>query len=98
MNNVTHTPFTPSSSNQPSRSTRNSTRSSSRAGGDELALIFFHQFKKPAAGNADIKDQGVWSGNLKAQKLYQAHGFEKAGEYEYPVGAWRDHEFILRRG
>ncbi|MDB5420775.1 MAG: family N-acetyltransferase [Brevundimonas sp.] len=41
---------------------------------------------------------GVWSGNLKAQKLYQAYGFEKVGEYEYPVGAWRDHEFILRRG
>lgn len=41
---------------------------------------------------------GVWSGNLKAQKLYQAYGFEKAGEYEYPVGRWRDHEFILRRG
>ena len=41
---------------------------------------------------------GVWSGNLKAQKLYEAYGFEKAGEYEYPVGAWRDHEFILRRG
>ena len=41
---------------------------------------------------------GVWSGNLKAQKLYAAHGFEKAGEYEYPVGTWRDHEFILRRG
>jgi GNAT superfamily N-acetyltransferase len=41
---------------------------------------------------------GVWSGNLKAQKLYAAYGFEKAGEYEYPVGAWRDHEFILRRG
>jgi ribosomal protein S18 acetylase RimI-like enzyme len=41
---------------------------------------------------------GVWSGNLKAQKLYQAYGFEKAGEYEYPVGAWRDHEFILKRG
>ena len=41
---------------------------------------------------------GVWSGNLKAQKLYSAHGFEKVGEYEYPVGAWRDHEFILRRG
>jgi GNAT superfamily N-acetyltransferase len=40
---------------------------------------------------------GVWSGNVKAQKLYQAYGFEKAGEYEYPVGAWRDHEFILRR-
>ena len=41
---------------------------------------------------------GVWSGNLKAQKLYAAHGFEKAGEYDYPVGAWRDREFILRRG
>lgn len=41
---------------------------------------------------------GVWSGNLKAQKLYAAYGFEKAGEYEYPVGDWRDHEFILRRG
>lgn len=41
---------------------------------------------------------GVWSGNLKAQRLYAAHGFEKAGEYQYPVGAWRDDEFILRRG
>lgn len=41
---------------------------------------------------------GVWSGNLKAQKLYAAYGFEKAGEYQYPVGAWRDDEFILRRG
>jgi len=40
---------------------------------------------------------GVWSGNLKAQKLYAAHGFEKAGEYQYPVGSWRDDEFILRR-
>lgn len=41
---------------------------------------------------------GVWSGNLKAQKLYAGHGFEKAGEYQYPVGTWRDDEFILRRG
>lgn len=41
---------------------------------------------------------GVWSANLKAQKLYEAYGFQKAGEYEYPVGTWRDHEFILRRG
>lgn len=41
---------------------------------------------------------GVWSGNLKAQRLYAAHGFEKAGEYQYPVGDWRDDEFILRRG
>lgn len=41
---------------------------------------------------------GVWSGNRKAQKLYAAHGFEKVGEYQYPVGAWRDDELILRRG
>ena len=41
---------------------------------------------------------GVWSGNEKAQKLYAAYGFEKAGEYDYPVGAWNDREFILRRG
>lgn len=41
---------------------------------------------------------GVWSGNLKAQKLYAAHGFFKAGEYQYPVGAWLDDEFILRKG
>lgn len=41
---------------------------------------------------------GVWSGNDKAQRLYAAYGFEKVGDYDYPVGAWRDHEFILRRG
>ena len=41
---------------------------------------------------------GVWSGNDKAQRLYAAYGFENVGEYDYPVGAWRDHEFILRRG
>lgn len=41
---------------------------------------------------------GVWSGNEKARKLYAAHGFAVAGEYQYAVGAWRDDEFILRRG
>ena len=41
---------------------------------------------------------GVWSGNLKAQKLYAAYGFTKAGEYKYPVGSWYDDEFIFRRG
>ncbi len=41
---------------------------------------------------------GVWSGNLKAQRLYAAYGFETAGEYQYPVGTWLDDEFILRRG
>jgi ribosomal protein S18 acetylase RimI-like enzyme len=40
---------------------------------------------------------GVWSGNLKAQKLYAAYGFHKVGEYKYPVGTWFDDELILRR-
>ena len=41
---------------------------------------------------------GVWSGNHRAQRFYARYGFSKAGEYKYPVGATRDHEFILRRG
>jgi ribosomal protein S18 acetylase RimI-like enzyme len=40
---------------------------------------------------------GVWSRNLGAQRLYGRHGFEKVGEYEFPVGNTRDQEFILRR-
>lgn len=41
---------------------------------------------------------GVWSQNLGAQRLYGRMGFEKVGEYEFPVGRVRDREFILRRG
>lgn len=41
---------------------------------------------------------GVWSGNLRAQRFYARYGFEKAGEYDYAIGASRDREFILRRG
>lgn len=40
---------------------------------------------------------GVWSGNLRAQALYSAHGFAKVGDYQYPVGDWLDDEFILMR-
>ena len=40
---------------------------------------------------------GVWSGNHRAQRFYARYGFAKAGEYEYAVGATRDHEFVLRR-
>ena len=40
---------------------------------------------------------GVWSGNLKAQRLYRTYGFEKVGEYDFPVGAWIDRDFIMRR-
>lgn len=41
---------------------------------------------------------GVWSGNLKAQAFYRKRGFDKVGDYLFPVGAWRDEEFIFRRG
>jgi GNAT superfamily N-acetyltransferase len=40
---------------------------------------------------------GVYSGNLEAQRLYARHGFEKVGEYDFPVGKTLDREFILRR-
>ena len=39
----------------------------------------------------------VWSENLGAQRFYQRHGFEKVGEYEFPVGRVRDREFMFRR-
>jgi diamine N-acetyltransferase len=40
---------------------------------------------------------GVWSENFGAQRFYGRYGFEKVGEYVFPVGETRDHEFILRR-
>ena len=40
---------------------------------------------------------GVWSENHGAQRLYARHGFQKVGEYLFPVGEINDLEFILRR-
>ncbi len=40
---------------------------------------------------------GVWSQNFGAQRLYYRHGFEKIGEYDFPVGRHLDREFILKR-
>jgi len=40
---------------------------------------------------------GVWSGNRRAQAIYEARGFAKVGEYKFMVGTWADHEFIYRR-
>lgn len=39
----------------------------------------------------------VWSENHGAQRFYSRYGFEMAGEYEFPVGAQRDREFMFRR-
>ncbi|WP_309642781.1 GNAT family N-acetyltransferase [Phenylobacterium sp.] len=40
---------------------------------------------------------GVWSENHGAQRLYERHGFVRAGEYGFQVGSTTDREFILRR-
>lgn len=40
---------------------------------------------------------GVWSENPGAQRFYARHGYEKVGEYLYPVGETRDLEFILKK-
>jgi ribosomal protein S18 acetylase RimI-like enzyme len=40
---------------------------------------------------------GVWSENYGAQRLYGRFGFEKIGEYGFPVGQHIDLEFILRQ-
>lgn len=40
---------------------------------------------------------GVWSENLGAQRFYGRHGFDKVGEYGFPVGETVDREFILKR-
>jgi ribosomal protein S18 acetylase RimI-like enzyme len=39
----------------------------------------------------------VFSGNIRAQRFYARYGFEKVGEFDYPVGAWLDHEFMMRK-
>lgn len=40
---------------------------------------------------------GVWSGNARAQRLYESRGFTRVGEYGFPVGDWTDDEYIYRR-
>ena len=40
---------------------------------------------------------GVWSENRGAQRFYGRYGFNKVGEYGFPVGKTVDLEFILRR-
>lgn len=48
----------------------------------------------PAPGRLWV---GVWSGNLKAQRFYERHGFRRVGTYGFRVGpAWVDHELIFR--
>ena len=39
----------------------------------------------------------VYSGNLRAQRFYQRHGFAKYMDYHFMVGDHRDEEFLLHR-
>lgn len=39
---------------------------------------------------------GVWSENYGAQRFYGRYGFNKVGEYGFPVGDTVDREFILK--
>ncbi|CAF1027560.1 unnamed protein product [Adineta steineri] len=39
----------------------------------------------------------VFSENLKAQKFYTHYGFNKVGEWDFPIGEWKDHDFIMKR-
>lgn len=39
----------------------------------------------------------VLSGNIKAQKFYKHYGFNKVYEYYYPIGEWKDLDFIMKR-
>ena len=38
----------------------------------------------------------VWEGNTRAMALYERFGFEKVGEFDFPVGNHRDLEFLMR--
>ncbi len=38
----------------------------------------------------------VYSGNVEAQRLYARRGWEKVGEFLFPVGAHRDLEYLMR--
>jgi ribosomal protein S18 acetylase RimI-like enzyme len=39
---------------------------------------------------------GVWAENVRAQRFYARHGFERVGDYHFVVGEARDEEWILR--
>ena len=39
----------------------------------------------------------VWTGNIKAQRFYTHYDFRQVGEYDYHIGEWKDHDFIMKR-
>ena len=62
--------------------------------GDRLLNTFFawaEQYRYPELY------LGVYAENYAAQRFYQRHGFQKVGNYLFPVGHHRDLEFIYKR-
>ena len=62
--------------------------------GDRLMNTFFawaEQYRYPELY------LGVYAENYAAQRFYQRHGFQKVGNYLFPVGRHRDLEFIYKR-
>ncbi len=49
-----------------------------------------------AGGNGAPVWLGVWSGNDRAQALYQRWGFVVVGQHRFHVGSWVDEELTMR--
>lgn len=59
-------------------------------------LLMTEMMKIPSMQQAKTIYLGVWENNSRAQKFYQKYGFEKIGEYDYPVGNHIDREWIMK--
>lgn len=62
--------------------------------GKQLMTWAFQQFEELGAGDIYVS---VFSENERAIRFYQAYGFEKFGEYGFPVGEQIDLEWIMRK-
>ena len=62
--------------------------------GDRLMTTFFAWAEQYGYPELYL---GVYAENYAAQRFYQRHGFQKVGEYLFPVGRHRDLEFIYKR-
>lgn len=60
------------------------------------SLMLWGQAQARALGKRALV-LGVYSDNQRAQRFYVRHGFRKIGEYQFPVGATLDLEWIMRR-
>ena len=62
--------------------------------GDRLMTTFFAWAEQYGYPELYL---GVYAENYAAQRFYQRHGFQKVGDYLFPVGRHRDLEFIYKR-